>query len=301
MLHLDSSAFFADQLRHILTETYKERFTDLRSAEFIPVSNEVPMGARHIIHRSQKAYGRAKIIANGADDLPTVNKSVSETPIPVWDVGTGFEYTVADIDAARLANRSLSSEDSIIAREFIEREFDEIACIGDDEHGFKGALNDSGVTLLTAADAGGGATEWTSAAKQANPLLMVKDVMGMTSSIAKTKLGRADTVVLPTDCYDVASTTHVNDRDTVLDRIKRIPGITTVDTWDRLDDVGAGGKGRILTYKRDPKVLRQYVVRRFEQLSPQHNGLKVVVPCWGQTAGAAIKMDALIRYLDGAQ
>jgi hypothetical protein len=95
--HLDAAetVFFTRQLEHIKARTYDIKYPELKARMFIPVSNEVPSGAKTVTYRQWDRVGRAKIVADGAKDLPRVDALAREFSRPTRICGDSFGYNAA--------------------------------------------------------------------------------------------------------------------------------------------------------------------------------------------------------------
>ena len=139
----------ARQLEFVKSQTYDVVYPEFKARSFIPTSNEAPPGAESIVARHYDIAGMAKLIANYADDLPSVNASVTESSRTVKGIGTSFGYSIQDLRRAAMAGSQLDSRLAMAARHFVEQKIDEYAFTGEASVAITGFADDANVTLQT--------------------------------------------------------------------------------------------------------------------------------------------------------
>lgn len=289
------SAFFDRQLEFIYAQTFDIKFAELRAREFIPTSNAANPGARSVTYEQFTEVGLAQVISAGAKDTPRVDVNGVEFNRPVRMLGASYGWNVSDVKAAAMAGRDLQPRRARAARRAIERKLDEIAAVGEPEHGIaEGFLNDSDVTI----DAATG--NWTGLTADQ----VIADVSTMMQGIHTDSLGVeiADTLILPDEQWAFISTTpRGTQSDTTILKylMQNFPNLTAVEPWFRNAGAGAGGVDRGVLYKRDPDILTQEIPEDFNQLPVQEQGLEFVVHALAKTAGTAMYYPVAVRYMDG--
>lgn len=289
------SAFFARQLEFIYTTTYDIKFADLKSRQFIPVSTQANPGAKSVTYRQFTEVGVAKVVGDNARDLPRVDINGLEFNRPVRWVGAAYGWTVQDVKAAAMAGFQLNPRRATATRRAIERKLDEIAAIGEPEHGItEGFVNDADVTIDAATGNWSGLT-----ADQ-----IIADASTMIQGVVNDSLGveTVDTLILPDEQWALIATLPraLQSDTTVLEFMRRsFPQLTAIEPWHRLDGAGAGGVDRAIMYRRANDVLAQEIPNDFEQLPVQEQGIEFIVNAMAATAGTALYYPVAVRFMDG--
>lgn len=303
-LRLDSreTAFFARELEHIKTKTYDVEYPELKVRQFVPVSHDADPNSEKITYRQWDAFGMATIIAHWADDLPHVEVSGKEFTTPVVEIGNAYGYSKREIAASAAVNRSLPAMKAEKAREFCERRVDDIGAYGVPEvtktgqPGMYGLTNNPNVPIVTLPTG-----TWASASAEN----ILADMNYMVSQIVtNTKQTHyPDTLVLPTALFLIVSQKVAGNQlaDTILGIfLKTNPFIKSVETWVKLDTAAPDGSGRVICYKRDPKVLELEIPQEFQQEPPQARGRGFEVDCTVRIGGTVVRYPLAICYADNA-
>lgn len=290
-------------LRYVDTQVYNVEYPELRHRRYIPQDNSVPPGAESIWFKQYDHVGKAKMISNWADDLPRVDLLATEYGIPVKPIGDSFEYNYRDLQRAAMPGGvQIDTLKAQAARDVIEWELDDIACIGRADVGIKGFINNDAVDVMTAATVGGDTT-WIADEKPATAI--IADLNALRSHVVtETKsIYAIDTILLPTNLYEhIASMpfSATSDR-TVLEWYRGSnPGIT-IEGWPKLNTANADGDGgRIIAYRRAPQILQEKIPMEYTQIPAQPRNLAFVVNAWAITGGVHIHRPKAVVYMDGA-
>ena len=203
------TAFFTRQLEFIVAEVYRVEYPELRARDFIPLDSRVPSGAKSYTWRLWDWAGMAKILANFADDLPTVEILAAEKSQTIHSVGVGYTYSIQDVRSAQMAGVNIEVDKAEAARRAHENKIDALAAFGDSGTGLPGFLNNPNVPLISAPDSpimG----DWLNPAK--DPLVILKELHAIVNSVRVTTKGvhAPDTMLLPTAHFDKLTTTPMN-------------------------------------------------------------------------------------------
>ena len=292
------SMFFARQLEHIKSTMYDVTYPELKARQFIPVDSSAGDGANLITYRQRDVAGRAKVIADYADDAPRVNMSAKEFSQRVYDIGVSFGYSLREIRSAARLGTDLDSESLNNAREAAERELDEIAATGHASADLKGFVTHPLVSDASVANPGSGTT-W--AVKTSDQILT--DLNEPVSTIRSATKGQESptTILVPEEQYTLIAQKRMTDLNvTVLDFfLSSNPFITEVLPWYRLDGAGESSADRMIVYKRSPDVLSLEIPREFEVLDSQQRNFEIVTNAWMATGGVIVYKPKAILYRDG--
>lgn len=299
-LDADESVFFARKLEYIKTQTYDRKYPELKARTLIPVSFEVPTGAKSITWQSWDMVGMAKIISNYATDIPRVDLVGKEVTSTIKSLGAGYGYSLQDVRSARLAGIPLESRKAYAAKQAILMAEDEIAVSGEADHGLVGLLNHPNVPdIAIPADGTGSSALWANKTGE----LIVRDINLVVSGIETTTNGVeiADTLIMDTVSFSLIKTKKFGDTDkTVLTWIKEVfPNLVNIASWAKLNGKGAGATGMMVAYRRDPMKLTLEIPQDFEQLPVQEVGLEYIVNCHSRTGGVIIYYPLSVAKADG--
>ena len=295
-----ASAFYTRQLEHIYSQTYDIRFPALKARMFVPVSNQANEGATSVTYRQNDRSGEAKFITSNAKDLPRVDVFGNEFNRPVRSIGAAYGWTLKELMSALMAGEPLNARKAAAARRAVEEILDFTACFGDASVGIvDGFLNEANIPVTNAPNGAGGDEEWNT--KTAQEILDDVSAAVTRMAVATLNVEVPDTIVLPNEAYShIATQPRSTTSDTTILNyiLQNFPMIQAIEPWYRLNTAGAASEGRMVTYRRAPDVLTQEIPMEFRQLSPQEQGLELVVNTWAQTAGTAVYYPLAVDFTD---
>lgn len=307
--HFDANetAFLERELTFKRAKMQEVIYASLEAAKFIPIASDIPPEAKTYAWNVLNKTGRAKVIANGSDDLPRVDVSGIERTGRVITIGAAYGWEVAELAEAARMGYLLENKKQEAAQSAIAVEIDNTLATGDttDETNlpFTGFVNNPDVEAQGIINPDG--DPWTSATTAAN---IFSSLHNMVSEVVQ-DLGNVtelypDTMLLPTREFLVASQVRVgpdNDKSVLTSFLENSPFIKNVAPWHKLTGKGAAGASRGIIYRRDDKVLEGVVPYWFQSLPPQARNLEMVVPCKGRAGGVKVYHPAAVRYADFAQ
>lgn len=300
--HLDSdeTIFFERELEHIKSQTFDKLYAPLRAFELIPVNTDADPAVETITYRQYDKNGRADIVGDGADDLPQVNVAGKEFISKVVSIGNSYSYTLQEIRAARLTNKSLSARLANAALESQRRRWNDLAFNGDAEYNVQGWLSNSSVPSATVQTRNGNTT-WAN--KVANPDDIIADLNEGVETILNNSNGaeQPNTVVMPLDKYNLLSSTRLasgTDTSILNYFIQQSPFIDSVEWANELKGAFSGSTDGFIVYDRSPDKMTLEMPQMFEQLPVQELNLKFRVPCHSRFGGVLIyyPLSQVFRY-----
>lgn len=309
-----SLAFMQSNASYIERQVYKRRYADLDYSTVIPIDTSIPEWAKSVTYYASDTTGKADWLARGADDMPTVGQSMQQYNVSVETAGVGYRYDLFEIQYAMAMGISLTADRAMAARRAAEEMIDRIAYNGDADRGIYGLINQPNVTVLPASSVtpDGGSATTSFAAKTGQQVL--KDINSMlTSSYLATKtIELADTLIVPYTTLVLLNETFMSETNptmngTVMDYVRR-NNIYTQTTGRplfikgslHLDTAGEGGTARIISYRRDPDVLKMYMPMPFRFFPVWQDGpMRFLVPGAFRIGGVDVKLPGAFRYMDG--
>ncbi|ALZ09068.1 hypothetical protein HV99_19780 [Pseudomonas aeruginosa] len=302
---LDAQAalgFVVSQTTYIERQVNEIVYPDIQYPQLIPVDTSAPEWIKSITYYSADKVGRADWINGNADDIPLASTDRSKFETQVHMAGIGYGYGLEEISQAQMLGINLTADDAMAARRAYEEMVDRVALLGDSSKGFSGLFNFPGVTAGTAVTG-----NWSTATADQ----ILADVNTALTVQAQGTLFTAfsDTLLLPYSKFLLLATRKVNEQglESILTYLQR-NNVYTAQTGrpllikglNGLDTAGAGGTARMITYRRDPSVLKMHIPmpHRFRPVY-QAGPIRWEVPGIFRLGGVDIRRPAEVRYTDG--
>lgn len=302
---LDAQAalgFVLSQTSHIEREVNEIEYPDIQYSQLIPVDTSAPEWVKTITFFSMDKVGAAGWINGNADDIPLASTERSKFESQIHMAGIGYGYGLEEISQAAQLGIPLTADDAIAARRAYEEFVDRVALQGDTSKGFNGFFNYPGVVAGSAVTG-----NWATA----TPDQVLADVNTSLSLQAEGTLytSFADTCLLPYDKFLMLATRKVNEQglESILTYLQK-NNIYTAQTGRPLTirgllglkQAGAGGTPRMITYRRNPQVLKMHIPMPHKFLPVwQAGAIRWEVPGIFRLGGVDIRRPAEVRYTDG--
>lgn len=217
----------------------------------VPSDGGFPSGITTWGYSLTDERGQAGLMANLANDFPSVEVSQGDHTFPIRPWGLGYSVSFLDMQKAAFSGVPFETQKIRAVGEGFDDLYEELA--GGQKAGFTGLFNNPNVPTSTVQTGTGGGVTWGStktaeevAEDVTTPYRAIRDITG--------ERYMADTLVLPTAKLDYLQDTYIDINGTnvrLLDEIlRRCPGITSVDSWRYLDTAGAGSTAAGFLYRR---------------------------------------------------
>lgn len=301
-------AFLTTQASFIEPQVYKARYPTIRYPDLVPVDTSANEWTRTVTYYSSDSSGRAEWFNGNAQDVPRANVNRAQFETGVSMAAIGYGYDLSELGHAELLGINLTTDKADAARRAAEEFVDQVAMFGDPAKGFRGLVNGTGITSGTApADGTGGGTEFPSK----RPAQVLRDFNGALSGIyaSTARVEMADTVLLPDDTMTYLGATMLSDTSdtSILQWLERNNTYTlrtgqplTIASVLGLETAGAGGKARMVAYRKDPSVVKMHYPMPFRFFPAWQTGpIRFDVPGIFRLGGVDIKLPSAFRYLDG--
>lgn len=303
------SIWFKRELEAIDQRLYETIYPEHKARTLIPTQDGVAEHERVYTYRLFDKVGKARVIGNSADDLPSVSMSGTETSVNIKQLGASYGWDIFEIKAAAATGRPLDRMLADAARFAVDALLDEMLALGTEDgaavHGLTGLLNHASVDATYALSTkSGGGTTWANG----TPDEIASDVTGLMSFV-KGRLkdaGGADfsrfTILVPIEQYNLIAQRRMGDgSDTTILRwlLANSPFLESIESWHRCDGAGAGATDRMVCYPRSPLVVTGLVPMEFTSLPPQERNLRFVINCVASCGGAIVRYPIAMAYADG--
>lgn len=304
-------SFLVEQTSFIEAEVYKIQYPEIVYSQLIPIDSSANEWVKSITYYSMDKVGAAKWYGGDATDIPLadVNRSKFETGVEM--AGIGYRYTLEELGFAMMVpGMNLSTERAEAASFAYESFMDKLAWLGDTEKALTGAINNASVTRVDAANSGtgSGAQKLLWLNKTADQ--QIADVQAALTGVyeGSNTVEMADTVLLPVDAINQLSISRIpNTTATALEFLAKNNLYThttgnplTIRGVLGLGTAGSGGVGRMMAYRRDPRVIKMHVPMRHKFLQVWQTGpITFDVPGIFRTGSVEVRRPSAVRYVDG--
>lgn len=304
--------FVVSQTATIESTVYQTKYPSFDYASLIPVVTEGNEWARSTVFYSADIAGQADWISGAANDIPYADIDRNQFEHGFRMAGIGYQWNLEEINVARMLGVNLSGDKATAARRVAEQMLWNVAMEGSTEKNWTGLINDPVVTagdVAAEGDINGGtnSTFWEHKTPDQILIDINAGLTGIFTASGETEM--ADTILLPTISFQyLAGTPRSSTSDiTILEFIKKSNAYTgetgrplTIRSLRKLADADPGGDGRMITYRRDPEVLRFHLPMPFRFLPVWQNGpMNWMVPGIMRTGGVEIRLPKAVRYSDG--
>lgn len=300
--------FLLQQTTHIEAEVYKIKYPDLQYSALIPVDTSANEWAKSITYYSMDRVGEAAWFDHQSTDMrmADVNRAKHETGVLM--AGIGYRYTLEELGFAQMVpGTNLTSERAEAARRAYEEFVDKRAFLGDTPKGWTGLLNDATVTRVDAANTGTGPSRLWSTKTADQIITDVNDALtGVYTGSSSVEM--ADTVLLPIAAMAILSTKRIESTEgNALAWLQKYNVYTlqtgiplTIRAVLGLEYAGTGGVGRMIVYRKDPRVLKMHIPMTHRFLPVWQTGPMVFdIPGIFRLGPVEIRLPGAVRYVDG--
>lgn len=254
--------FVLAQTSYIERQVNEIVYPDIQYPMLVPVDTSAPEWSKSVTYFSQNKFGAAQWLNGNADDIPRAGTERTKFETEVHMAGIGYGYGLEEINQASMLGINLAGEDAMAARRAYEEFVERIALTGDTAKGMTGLINASTVT----ATANASAKLWSAA----TPAEILNDVnqalIGQFTGTLFTSM--ADTVLMPYSRYlSIASRMVSTDSsESILNWLLRNNAYTAqtgrplmIRAIRGLDTAGGSSSARMVTYRRDPTVVKMHI------------------------------------------
>lgn len=295
------SAFLERQLEMIESRIYDYKLRELKFRRVFPVSNE-GQGAETIAYDIVRGAGIAKIIANGAMDLPRADTFVDRHYAVVRSVGISFAYTTKELRNAAFSNVPLEARRGVAARRGMEEELSDLAWNGDSQYNILGILDNPNIPQSeSAAPATGSDRTWAGGDK--TPLEIIADISGALSDIVDTtnQIHKPNTILMPVAQYEYLRKTPYSDRVPMsILRYMLDPengfDIDMIEQCPELKASGPGGEDQMLVYERTDEVLQFRIPMELRAMPPEVRNLEFLINMESECAGMVVRYPLALGF-----
>ena len=288
------SAFLERELEFIEARIYDYKLRELKFRRLFPTSNE-GQGSDVIAYDIVRGAGIAKIIANGADDLPRADTFVDRFYAVVRPVGISFAYTTQELRNAAFANKPLEAQRGSAARRGMEEKLSDLAWNGESAYNIVGILDNPNIPQAEVAAPGTG-SDRTWAGGDKTPLEIIADITTAIADIVSTtnEVHTPNTVVVPVAQFQYLIRTPYSDKVPmsimryITDPLNKF-GIDMFEQAPELASTGPGSEDQMLVYERTDEVLQFRIPMELRAMPPEQRNLEFLINMESECAGLVVR------------
>ena len=298
-----ATSFIVSQSTHVEQQVNETVYPDIQYPGLIPVDTSANPFTQTVTFYSSDMFGRANWINGNSDDIPLAGTERSQFKSAVYTAGIGYGYGWEEVNVAMRDGVNLTADDAKAARRAYEEMVDDVAMIGDARKGFLGLVNSPAITPVAATNG-----DWTNVARTADQILadVNQAILGIPVATKYTSIG--DTLLMSPERMNLLATKRLGDTTmTVLELLRMNNTYTAMTSRPlvirpvrALTTAGAGGIQRMVSYRRDPNVLKLHMPMPHRFMPVFQDGpLHWIVPGVFRLGGVDIRRPAEVRYIDG--
>jgi hypothetical protein len=298
------SVWFKRQLEFVDKNVYETVFPENKARSLIPTQPGIPDWAKVYTWRMFDRFGKAKIGANMADDIPRADRSGAEASKVIKPVVAAYGWDIFEIKASAATGVPLDAMKAMAARFAIETEIDSILASGNAAHGLEGLLNITSANTFTLGTKAAGGVTWAVATADE----LAADLFGITTKIVNDMKSAGGpmfsrfNIVLPIDKYALIATKRMGNaaETTVLQFVlKNSPWIENIEPWYHCTGAGAASTDRMVAYPKNPLVIAGIVPMEYSTQPPEQRNFEYVVNAMATCGGIVCRYPIAVAYADG--
>jgi hypothetical protein len=299
--------FLESQTSYIEAQVYKTQYPEIIYKRICPIDVSAGQWAKSITYYSVDRVGNADWFDGMATNLPLADINRNKYEQGVEMAGIGYRYNLEELgQAMMIPGLNLSTERAEAARMAAEEFVDRLVRIGDPRKSITGLFNNSYVTRVNVPATGTSGALWIG--KTADQI--IADVQNSLTQVyqGSNTVEMADTVLLPIAAMQLLANIRVpNTYGNALDYLAKY-NLWTQTTGQplmiigslNLDTAGAGGVGRMVTYRRDPQIVKMHIPMPHQFLPVWQTGPMVFdIPGVLRVGSVEIRRPGAFCYSDG--
>lgn len=307
VLDSNQTAFLERELTQLRAREFDVQLPDLLARSFVPIATDIDPTTDLYEYKVWRHTGKAKVVANAADDAPIIEVGASPRQGKVYKLRAAYQWDIEELALAASRGIPLSGRKMRAARREIEEGIDEMLA-----HGYTTQPGEAGLLttgLLNHPDVEGNAyarveqfSKWTEASDPDNILDDLQKPV--TAVLVDTKMAfRSLTMLLPVEQFALISQKKVGvDNHTSILKafLENNPYVTEVQPWFRCDEIGQNSTGRAVVFAKSDEVLEGVVPQEYTELAPQARNEAFIVNVSAKCGGVKVYRPDAVRYADFA-
>lgn len=295
-------SFLQQQAAHIEAEVYRMEYPQYKYTDLVPLDQSAPDWTKTVMFRAMDARGRLKKLGPNSTDVPTVDVGLSQGFHEVGTYALGYTFSLEELNYSLLNNVNLDAERATAVRDVVEGDLNRIYLLGDQDAG-EGLYSSTQVPRVNAAGTIASLVA-DIPTNGAQPLItLFGNEYDKVYRTQTNTVHRPTVFALPTSVHQLLMRTLLSTDNasnvTVLQFLQmNFPDMTFIDDIN-LETAGNGGTTRMVTYKREMRVVKGHDVMPLMFLAPATaDNLHFKVPAVVRTGGCEWRIPKAGSYLD---
>lgn len=288
----------ARDLEQIDNTLYEPKAEELTARTVFPLKTDIHPGAETYGYNVMTRSGAAKIVANGADDIPLVDTDITRQTAKIYSIMAAFHYTQQELRANQLAGMSVDATKAATVRRAIAEKENKIAWIGDADYGIVGVVNAPGIQVEAVAQGKSGSTKW----KDKTSEEIVEDCRKLRAKITVLPgYGSANLIlaVPPAQFEELNRRYSDYDARTIMRVIEENKWFTKIVRVPDLAGAGTSKSDSLLILNNDPETTQLVIPMDLTRYPEEYKFPRVKVPCEERCGGVIIRFPYAIIRGDG--
>lgn len=299
-LNIVGSTFTYEMLSNVARKVYEVKYPEYNALSIFPVSQDARPFDSFYSYEVMDFVGKAKIVSDYADDLPTVDAVAAINNKPIFTLGDSYVYSHLEIEASIANRKPLQEYKGKAARLAIDALVNQLTVYGDDNYNLTGLLTDQSIPRVAAAVGVGGSTLWSQ--KTAQEILNDLNNLVQAIIVNSKNVERPNRIVISNISHGILQNTLTSAVGGIsaLDFFKSThPFIEQIIPMWELDNAGPGGTNMAIAFNNDPSKISIELPQVFRQLDPQLRNLTYYTLCYARYAGLVVRYPASVAILEG--
>ncbi|EMB4322224.1 DUF2184 domain-containing protein [Pluralibacter gergoviae] len=296
-------SFLTQQAAHIEAELYRIEYPQLKYNSLVPLDNSAPDWTKVVMFRGIDARGELQVFGPNSTDVPTVEIAMTQGFHEVKTAALGYTYSIEEIGFAAMNNTNLDAEKGQAVRDVVEQGLNKIYLLGHDKLG-EGLYTSPNVPVRSA-------PATLAALVSAIPTAGAQPVIDFFAAAYNgvyldqtTTVHRPNTFALPAEQFQLLQRTLLDTKNasnlTLLEFLRTNFKDMTFEDDILLKELGAASSDRMVTYKKDIRVVKGHDVMPLQFLAPATaDNVNFKVPAITRTGGTEWRIPKAANYTDG--
>lgn len=299
-MNIVGSTFTYEMLSNVARKVYEVKYPEYNALSIFPVSQDARPFDSFYSYEVMDFVGKAKIVSDYADDLPTVDAVSAINNKPIFTLGDSYVYSHLEIEAAIANRKPLQEYKGRAARLAIDALVNQLTVYGDDNYNLTGLLTDQSIPRVAAAVGVGGSTLWSQ--KTAQEILADLNNLVQAIIVNSKNVERPNRIVISNISFGILQNTltaAVGGVSALAYFKSTNPFIEDIIPMWELDNAGPGGTNMAIAFNNDPSKISIELPQVFRQLDPQLRNLTYYTLCYARYAGLVVRYPASVAILEG--
>lgn len=299
-MNIVGSTFTYEMLSNVARKVYEVKYPEYNALSIFPVSQDARPFDSFYSYEVMDFVGKAKIVSDYADDLPTVDAVAAINNKPIFTLGDSYVYSHLEIEAAIANRKPLQEYKGTAARLAIDALVNQLTVYGDDNYNLTGILTDQSIPRVAAAVGVGGSTLWSQ--KTAQEILADLNNLVQAIIVNSKNVERPNRIVISNISFGILQNTltaAVGGVSALAYFKSTNPFIEQIIPMWELDNAGPGGTNMAIAFNNDPSKISIELPQVFRQLDPQLRNLTYYTLCYARYAGLVVRYPASVAILEG--